>query len=190
MSTTQPSPRTWTLRFKNNRTTILLHVDPLQKLSSVKSDLLKAIQQTHPHGRLSGAAIPQNSAEIQLAKPRDAEDLAEGFQSIEPRREMFADGSDSGKGKGKASAGKQKQADTSRECPESVGLRDGGIVAFRFRGEGGRPGGRGQIVDDEIDDIRVSDEDDDRDWDVIVPDIDEGEEEGLPSIERMDEDQG
>lgn len=134
MPATQPSPRTWTLRFKNNRTTILLHVDPLQKLSTVKSELLQAIQQTNPHSQLPG--VPHTAEDIYLAKAVDINDLGAGWESIEPS-DLDAEDRESAKGKGKAGQpkakgnGKSAAADT----PQGAGLRDSGIVAFRFHTE-------------------------------------------------------
>ena len=176
MPSITPGPRTWTLRFKTNRTTILLHVDPLQTLSSVKSELLKAVQQTNPNGRLNGYEIPQNADEIQLARPADINDLSLGWENLEPRNE-FPDGEEpeSGKGKGKAGASSKSAGKASsklKDCPQGAGLRDGGVVAFKFR----RP-------EDEEDERAKEDEDGDEgivveserpeEWDVVVPTMEE-----------------
>ena len=77
-----PNARTWTLRAKHHKTTLLLHVDPIQKLSSLRVELLSALHQTHPAGELEGHKIPQDANEIVLARPVDANDLSLGWEGL------------------------------------------------------------------------------------------------------------
>lgn len=172
----QPNARTWTLRLKHHKTTILLHADPIQKLSSLRAELLAALQQTNPSGELNGHPIPTSADDILLARPVDINDLRQGYTRLE-QKTPFADDADA-KGKGKASTavatpgagakGKGKLTD----CPQGVGLRDGGVVAFRFRGEddgvkGDRDGEEGfEMLEEDREGGGEA-------WDVVVPTIEE-----------------
>lgn len=118
-----PNPQTWTLRFKNHRTTVFLHVDPLQTISSVKSELLSALQQTDPDG-INGKPLPSSLQQIILGKPIDFNDITKGWQRIEEA----SNGDDEGgqkKGKGRSSKG-------GVDSVRGVGLRDGIPVAFKW----------------------------------------------------------
>lgn len=158
LKTVTPNPRTWTLRFKNARTTIIVEVDPLQPLSDVRAELLKAIQQTHPDGKLNGHEIPQNPDEIKLGRPVNINMLSEGYVSLETE---VADEEPTGKGKGKASAVKPKSTSL-KSCPQEAGLRDGGLVAFKFKSED-------DVEEVEADDFTVVQEK----WNVIIPTMEE-----------------
>ncbi|KAK3725858.1 hypothetical protein LTR37_000006 [Vermiconidia calcicola] len=172
MPATHPNPRSWTLRFKYNRNTFLLHIDPLQALSSVKQELLKAVQQTNPNGTLNGHTIPPNADEILLARPIDINDLSAGWESIEPRSgDVDGDASASGKGKGKATATNKGTSAGAKlkDCPQGAGLRDGGVVAFKFKAdEREKVEQNGDFV------VAVEDEEVAREeWDVVVPSVEE-----------------
>jgi hypothetical protein len=139
---TTPSPQTWTLRLKSRKTTVLLHVDPLQTFSSIKSHLYNALKETghkDPETHQS-IPLPDSPEDIQLARPVDVHDAQQGFQLGE--WELRADESeeDSGKGKGKAKAGKNPNDTTvlksGKECPKGAGLKDGAVLAFRWAGDG------------------------------------------------------
>ncbi|KAK3706128.1 hypothetical protein LTR37_012955 [Vermiconidia calcicola] len=175
MPATHPNPRSWTLRFKHNRNTFLLHIDPLQTLSSVKHELLKAVQQTHPNGTLNGNTIPQNPDEILLARPIDINDLSAGWESIEPRSgDVDGDTGASGKGKGKATTpGKSTSAGAKlKDCPHGAGLRDGGVVAFKFKVQRDEEREKAEQNGDFI--VAVEDEEvADEEWDVVVPSVEE-----------------
>jgi hypothetical protein len=178
MLSTQPSPKTWILRFKSHRTTILLHVDPLQTFSTIKAELLKALEQTHRDGTLDGHPIPKNCDEILLARPRDHNDLNLGFEPIES---VLDDESDSvvgtGKGKGKAAATTSKGRPAKgqlKDCPQGVGLRDHGVIAFRFRRKEDEVMPSAEMDEDD-EGIAVSKEDMqvEEEWDVVVPSFEE-----------------
>ncbi|KXL50336.1 hypothetical protein M433DRAFT_28959, partial [Acidomyces richmondensis BFW] len=176
-----PNSRTWTLHFKHHRTTILLHVDPLQKLSSIRAELLKAIQQTSRDGKLNGHNIPSTESDVLLAKPKDAIDLSQGWEPL-AENDIFSGNEKSGKGKGKitiTSASNRTSKDKLLDCPQGAGLRDGGVVAFKFRSEQ-----EAQMQDAKDEAIDV-DEDDKLDgetlvgepsmetWDVVVPSLED-----------------
>lgn len=83
----------------------------------------------------------------------------------------------SGKGKGKASLGAAKAASASKgvnDCPQGAGLRDGGVVAVRFRlaEEKAR---RQRLLEGslDVDEIAKEGMGDDEKWDVVVPTMEE-----------------
>ena len=132
-----PTSLSWTLRLKYDRTTILLHVDPLQPLAAIRGELLKAIRQTNPCGQFYGVAIPESEADILLARQVDEGDLDFGWELLEQDDEnMLALVDDEEGAKGKRKAGGLKAAKNKlTDCPQGAGLRDGGVVAFKFRGQ-------------------------------------------------------
>ena len=175
-----PNPRTWTLRFKYNRTTVLLYVDPLQPLASVRAELLKAIQQTNPSGKFNGQNIPSDAGEILLAKPVDINDLSAGWEQLERRdkdADLFAD-EEMISGKGKAKAGSpwsaaKKEDKKLLDCPQGARLRDGGVVAFKFRSQEEPDDSEWEKVGGDDDEILAGLEEKEEKWDVMVPTIDE-----------------
>lgn len=192
MPNANPSPRVWCLRFKLNRSTILLHIDALQTLPSVRAELLAALQATNPDGIFKGTSrdgmpveypLPTNPEDIVLAKPKDINDLSAGWETIGDVNDGLVFDEDVGsKGKGKASAAAAKMSSKSiNDCPQGAGLRDGGVVAIRFRlpEEKAR---RQRLMDGDLDVDEIAKEGmgiDDLPWDVIVPTMEEtyGEEE-------------
>jgi hypothetical protein len=153
MVTTKPTPHTWTLRFKHNRSTIFLEVDPLQRLSSVRAELLQAIKETNPTGKLNGQDIPSNSEDIILGRAVDRNNLKLGFHAIEN------DASEPDlKGKGKAAAtgnGKSKAVGSDlKDCPQGAELKNADVVAFKFK--------TGK-EDEDVDELQAEQ------WDVVVP---------------------
>lgn len=186
MPNANPPPRTWCLRFKLNRSTVLLHIDAQQTLASVRSELLAALQATNPDGIFKGTLrdgmpvqypLPQTAEDIALAKPVDINDLNAGWESIGDEDGLVFDEEGSGKGKGKASSGAAKAASASKgvnDCPQGAGLRDGGVVAFRFRlaEEKAR---RQRLLDGslDVDEIAKDGMGDDEKWDVVVPTMEE-----------------
>lgn len=159
----KPSPATWTLRFKHSNSTILLEVDPLQKLSSVRTELLHALHESNPSGKINDHDIPQNADDILLGRAIDRNKLALGYTDIDKdATESSADVSDKGKaavGALKAKPGSSKLSD----CPQGAGFRDRDVVAFKFRG------------DEDGEDVVEK-------WDVKIPSMEEtygDEDEGL-----------
>jgi hypothetical protein len=146
-----PSPTNWTLRLKSQKTTVLLHVNPLQTFTSIKSALYTALQETGLRTE-SGTSIPfpDSPSDIQLGRPVNINDPSAGFELGEwEYQQADEDGEDveedaNGKGKGKAKAnGRPKKSDGEtatpaniKDCPKGAGLRDGAVLAFRWKGEG------------------------------------------------------
>ena len=160
MGTVQPTPRTWILRLKHHTTTIFLHVDPAESFDGLKSNLLEALEQTHPTGEINGAIIPKDINNVLLAKPISRINLSKGWELLQ-------------KSKGEASTIK---ADTNSskllECPQGMGLKDGGVVAFKFRSETKKQTTSVQEHNGEELDI-ITDKQLDEEWDVVIPTIEE-----------------
>ena len=190
MPNANPPPRTWCLRFKLNRTTILLHVDAQQPFASIRAELLSALRATNPSGVLTGTLrdgtpveypLPENPEDIVLAKPRDINDLNAGWETIGDFNEgLFFDDEFGSKGRGKgketaAIAAKYASARSVNDCPQGAGLRDGGAVAIRFRlaDEKAR---RQRLMDGDLDVDEIARDGmgiDDSPWDVMVPTMEE-----------------
>ncbi|RMZ17314.1 hypothetical protein D0862_00857 [Hortaea werneckii] len=170
--------QTWTIRFKHQRTTVLLHVDPQQQLDSVRAELLKALSQVCPDGILHGHRLPDSEADILLAVPTDINDLSLGWDAVdrdEAVENAIEEEKGSSKGKGKAGAtGKGKaSAGRSSDCPQTVGFRDGGIVAFKFKTQREAERDAHMATDEAL----VSGGEKEH-WDVVVPTLDETYAEG------------
>lgn len=138
---TGPNPLEWTLRLKARKTTVLLLVDPLDKFSTIKSALFAALQDTGVKDPETGEALslPQSPAEIQLGRPVNINDPEAGFKLGEWEYDGSVSGEDDGgKGKGKAKAGPRKSngANAAMDCPKGAGLKDGSVLAFRWKSDG------------------------------------------------------
>ncbi|KAI5269419.1 hypothetical protein E4T47_07115 [Aureobasidium subglaciale] len=170
------TPDVWTIKFKNARTTIVLHVYQLQTFSSIKKELLHALRSTISSGQLNGATLPDSADDIEFAKPRDLANVGtSGWQSIEADApvddfdaDLFGGGGDvtpKGKGKGKAKAGAGH-----KDCPLGAGLKDMCVVAFRFKGQKTVPAPMDDDVDEglglDLEDEVASDADG---WHVVLP---------------------
>ena len=192
MAKVEPTPRTWTLRFKHQRTTVLLHVDPLQKFPSVKTDLLKAIKDSHPNGKLNGLSVPDSADEVKLAKPKDPNDLRAGWQTLEPQLGLVAEDEGSAKGKGKAAASStsklSKNGAAAQDCPQAAKLRDGAVIAFKFKASKDEEWEKVGKYGEEDEAIEVAEDDAEEVWDVVVPTVEETYGEGgpLPEVDVQD----
>lgn len=160
---TTPTPQTWTLRLKSHRTTILLHIDPLQSFSSIKTTLHTALSETGISASASSPPLrlPASPSAIQLGRPIDPLDATRGFtlgewETPDSDDEVAIEDEASSKGKGKGKAAKaaglkgkkEGAADGARDCPKGAGLKDGAVLAFRWDGDGG-PLGEGAGEHDE-----------------------------------------
>jgi hypothetical protein len=191
MPDSNPPPRVWCLRFKLNRTTVVLHIDALQTLASIRSELLEALRATHPDAIFKGTLrdgtpvsypLPANPEDIALAKQADPHDPNAGWEAIgdDAGEGLIFDEDVKGKGKGKgraSAAPSRKSASSAKDvndCPQGAGLKDGSIVAFRFRlaEEKAR---RQRLIDGEldVDEIARDGMGDDADWDVVMPTMEE-----------------
>lgn len=146
-----PDPQKWTLRFKQHKTTILLFVDQAQPFPSIKSDLLAAITKT---GRtsLNNQPLPTYPDDVILGLPVEKNDPSKGWVPLEiPETEVQVNGGS------KKIGGKKSVLNSS---PLGAGLRDGAMLAFRFRQEGA-------MVDEDGADVE------DDEWDVVIPSYEE-----------------
>ncbi|KAI9880816.1 MAG: hypothetical protein M1830_000252 [Pleopsidium flavum] len=144
----EPDTLQWTLRFKQNKTTILLFVDPGQSFDSIKQDLLDALKKS---GRteLNGEPVPSDSDHVLLGLPMDKNDLSKGWVKLEiPETEI-----EDGLGAKKKVGGKKSILNAS---PQGAGLKDGAVLAFRFSESGDK-------VDEEGLEVGYGK------WDVVIP---------------------
>ncbi|MCJ1309439.1 hypothetical protein MMC25_003099 [Agyrium rufum] len=143
-------PSLWTLRFKNHKTTILLYAESTTPFKKLKQDLLTAFASTSV-ATVNGHPVPSSPAEVQFALPIDKNDLEQGWTSLEEEELLELDNEMLDGKKPGAAAKKKSTGATSPEndSPLAVGLRDGGVLAFRFKSS----------ADDEID----------SGWDVKIP---------------------
>ncbi|KAB2580981.1 hypothetical protein DBV05_g468 [Lasiodiplodia theobromae] len=148
-----PSSTTWTLRLKHNKTTVLLHVDALQTLASVRAELLHCLRETCPEG-IAGKPLPADPAELQLAKMQDPSDPDKGWVLLTGT----SSGGDGGDSKGK---GRAKAAAAGEESLKAEGVKDNAVLAFRWGGE------KGTGQDDEGG-MEIEEDGDDA-WDVVLP---------------------
>ncbi|KAL1635442.1 hypothetical protein SLS58_010251 [Diplodia intermedia] len=173
-----PSSTTWTLRLKHNKTTVLLHVDPLQTLASVRAELLHCLHETFPdnnnnNGGGGGRPLPADPAELQLAKMRDPSDPERGWVLLVSGGGGGGGGSDE-KGKGRAKAKAKAASGGGADSLKAVGVKDNSVLAFRWGVRAGRDGDAGGDMevdeDDEDGEGDVGNDDDDDDaWDVVLP---------------------
>lgn len=137
-----------TLRFKQHKTTVLLLVQQSQSFESIKEDLLDSIKATGIKD-INGLALPSDPENIMLGVPVDKLDPSKGWMNLEiPEVE---DGDTKGKGVKKGSLLNQN--------PLGAGLKDGAMLAFKFKKAEAGVG---------HDDVEMDD-----DWNVIIPSYDD-----------------
>lgn len=170
MTRTKASPSTWTYRFKNGKSTTLLHVDPLQSLASIKAELLSALRATHPDGLLHGTLrIPQDAAHVIIGRPVDIHDPHSGWLRIdaeEPTGESRSTAKPNGEGPGRKrkSGGPEVNGIGGDTSPKALGLLDNAVLAYKFRGERVRRQGD-ELEDEEDEGLGGMDEDE---FDVVI----------------------
>lgn len=141
-----PDQHYWTFRFKRHKTTILLFVTETQTFTSIKADLLEAIKATGI-SEINGAELPADPNDIILGLPVDKNDLTLGWVDLEiPEKD---DDEKETKSKG------ARKDSVLNASPLGAGLRDGAVLAFKFR----------------------RDDEDGGDWDVVMPIYEEEEDE-------------
>jgi hypothetical protein len=190
MTSIEPTPITWTLRLKHQKKTVVLHVNPLQTFSSIKTTLLEVLHKTQKSDSFD-QPLPSSADEIEFGKPIDPKDLDQGFTLGEWEHaaalEVDEETEDAPKAKGKKGRPSKSAVTTDEsgvelagtsnilQCPKAAGLKDGSVLVFRWGKKG-----------DEEDDIEMEEERE-RDWDVTIPSFDDEENEdaedreGLPS---------
>ncbi|MCJ1464951.1 hypothetical protein MMC07_003566 [Pseudocyphellaria aurata] len=133
----------WTLRFKQHKTTVLLLVSPNQSIGSIKSELLEALKATGIHD-INGCVLPAKADDIIFGIPVDNNKPNQGWVVLEiPEIDGHKD--PGGKVKG------VRKSSVLNASPLGAGLKDGAMVAFKFREED---------VDSD-------------DWDVMIPSYDD-----------------
>lgn len=152
LSKASPS-QDWTLSFKQHKTTVLLLVSQNQSFGSIKSELLEAIKATGIND-INGCVLPAKADDIIFGIPVDKNKPSQGWVALEVP-EIDGDKDPGGKSKG------VRKSSVLNASPLGAGLKDGAMVAFRFRDE------------------EANDADGD-DWDVLIPSYDDeyGSQEG------------
>ncbi|KAI9774051.1 MAG: hypothetical protein M1835_006069 [Candelina submexicana] len=124
-SQTPIDPSMWTIRFKHQKATILLFVDPLASLDIAKEDLLTTLNEIYSGGHFNGLPIPTHYSGIAFGVPIDRQDPSKGWVDLEiPETEVKA-----------GAAGKKKvggKGSVLNSSFKGAGLKDGAMVAFRF----------------------------------------------------------
>jgi len=141
MSSKKIGPASLTLRAKNERTTILMFALATDTLQSLKQQIHRHLADNSAH---MSALLTESPGEVVLGLPRDSADLSKGFEVI---------------------ADQDKKVTT----VASVGLRDGGVLAWKR--DGGTGGGGGE----------------DSEFAVEIPKDEDEEEEGGDDHDRMKE---
>ncbi|KAJ4299722.1 hypothetical protein N0V90_004968 [Kalmusia sp. IMI 367209] len=159
MSFTTPSAQTWTLRLKSHKTTVLLHIDPLQTFSTIKSQLYHALQETElKDAEGESILLPSSPSDIEFGRPVNPNEANKGFELGEwEYSPLEEEDTEDVKGKGKAKAVRPKKAEAGgaagvKDCPKGAGLRDGAVLAFRWKHSGSE-----ETEDIEMEDGRKTD---------------------------------
>lgn len=171
--------------------------------SSTSSSSSGSLSLSSPTSHASHSlAIPSDPSRVQLAKPTDPHDPAKGwtrlYTSDEPTPFANAPNTQSAANGGtavdplskKRKAHPDSDAQTAQipgteivDTPKGAGLRDGGVLAFRFSGAGvanGVTGGKGGVkMEDDVNmeqgdedggvGMDVDDAEDGEGWDVVLP---------------------
>jgi hypothetical protein len=110
----EPDPSTLTVRFKNGRTTVLVFVSKSEPFRKAKENLLHGLRESG-HSTLNGASVPDSADMVEIAVPVDRHDISKGWKALE--------GPDA-----------EDRLMSQTRSDQHSGLRDNGMVAFRFRG--------------------------------------------------------
>ncbi|KAL2042115.1 hypothetical protein N7G274_005303 [Stereocaulon virgatum] len=140
-----PNQQQWTLRFKQHKTTVLLFVTQSQSFTSIKEDLLDAMK-ARGIKDINGNLLPSDPEAIVFGVPIDKNDPGKGWVPLEIPEVSDTDT----KGKG------VKKGSVLNQSPLGAGLKDGAMLAFKFR---------------DVDAQDVMELDDE--WDVVIPTYDE-----------------
>ncbi|KAI4165864.1 MAG: hypothetical protein LQ342_000295 [Letrouitia transgressa] len=155
-----PDRHQWTLRFKNHKTTILLFATQNESFESIKERLLEAIKATG-RSEINGMKVPAIADQIVFGVPIDSNDDSKGWIDLEIPELNGEDGKSS------------KKTNVLNSSPLGAGLKDGSVIAFKFRKE--------QSQDDDMDI-------DDTDWDVVMPTFEEAVADHEEDVEDEEDD--
>ncbi|KAF7119243.1 hypothetical protein CNMCM5793_008991 [Aspergillus hiratsukae] len=154
----QVDPLSLTLLFKKHKTTVLLMLPPHETITTAQEMLLKALQ-SRGIKEINGDSVPQDFSEIEFGVAVDKNDLEKGWSKLESAMPELENGGTSKRGAGK------------RTSLKAADIRNGQVIAFRFRKSPEQPERHGDLdIDAELEDPG---------WDVVVPSLDD--EEGEPS---------
>ncbi|KAF2860947.1 hypothetical protein K470DRAFT_257495 [Piedraia hortae CBS 480.64] len=121
------SPVPLTLTFLSYKTSITLLASASTPLPTLRAELLRALHQTYSDGIFNGLEIPAHQTDILLARGVEG---GEGWEALdEPMVGVLVDGEGVEKGKGNS----MKQPEREAETVGSKGLKDGDVLAFKFR---------------------------------------------------------
>ncbi|MCJ1398593.1 hypothetical protein MMC11_001793 [Xylographa trunciseda] len=151
MPTKESNPQLWTLRFKFHKVTVLLFVEQTQPFNLIKSDLLNALKE-RGYTDINQRPLPSDAEDIILALPVDKNDLSKGWVGLDIPAVDVEDETGS-----KKKTGVKKGV--LNGSPLGAGLRDGSLLAFKFKND--------NVKDDDNADME------DSDWDVVIPSYDE-----------------
>lgn len=127
-------------------------MEQTQSFTYIKSDLLDALRKCG-HSELNGQPIPTDPEDVIFGVPVDRNDIAKGWVDLEiPAMENGDDSEDTKKGRGKDSV--------LNGNPLGAGLKDGSMLAFKFKSEDAEMDGDGSEVVD-------------GNWDVTIPSYEE-----------------
>jgi hypothetical protein len=151
-------PLSLTLLFKKHKTTVLLMLPPHETITTAQEMLLKALQ-SRGIKEINGDSVPQDFPEIEFGVAVDMNDLEKGWSKLEIAMPELENGGTSKRGAGK------------RTSLKAADIRNGQVIAFRFRKPREQPETHGDLdIDAELEDPG---------WDVVVPSLDD--EEGEPN---------
>lgn len=123
-------------------------MEQTQSFPSIKSDLLWALKKCG-HTELNGQPIPTNPEDVIFGVPVDKNDIAKGWVGLDiPAMETEDEA-----GNTKKVGGKDSVLNAS---PLGAGLKDGAMLAFKFKGEDAKMDGEGSELDESK-------------WDVVIP---------------------
>ncbi|OQO14985.1 hypothetical protein B0A48_00367 [Cryoendolithus antarcticus] len=172
MAPTNATSQTLTIRLKLHKTTILLHTEPTSKLSTLPVRLLATLHDTHASGKLGSYTIPNDPEDVLLANLRDPNDASLGWEEIGQSTRMA-----NGNGKAKAQKSSKSQANGVGQTVADAGIRDGIMLAFRFRTAAEKQAADAEDDEDvDVDEIATKCTKADAaeaKWDVILPDLED-----------------
>ena len=134
---------------------------PSETIATAKESLLNALQSRGLQD-INGDIIPEDPSEIEFGIPVDKNDLEKGWTRLEIEGPAFDNEDVPKRGAAKKSTG--------APTLQAAEIRNGQPIAFRFRkpkGESEETGMGDEMIDLELDDPG---------WDVVVPSLDDEEE--------------
>ncbi len=164
----EPDPSQWTLKLKHHKTTVFLYVEPMTSFKDIKKELLRVLNESNSSGKVNGHKIPSDPEHIMLGAPVDHSDLSKGWASLAslPTNDNVTAESV------RTTRGGGTSANRNLDCPQGAGLKDGAVLAFKFKshdanGVNGVNGAGGEH------------------WDVLLPSYEEAYENSQGASQNM-----